>query len=952
MPLISSSIPNLINGVSQQPAALRLASQCEQMVNCLASPVEGLRKRPPAQHIAKLFNGSAGAGRPFTTIVDRDGSIKYLVLIQDNAIKVFGLDGSVKTVSTPDGTSYLDITGEPSSTFRAASVADYTFIVNREKTVAMSGTTSPTWGTKSMVFIRSAEYGTTYSITVNATTVSYETLPAGGKRLTGTSTQTGTTATIKAVAHGLATGDQVDMTFSAGKRVAGTYTITVVDADHFTYTAPNSVPALTGTYSQSGTAVSVSINSHGFTTGDQVLMDITSGTGVDGTYEVTVSNANNFTYTAGTSLTTSGNCTANAIVNSTVVHEPNYSPSTVEIAAALKAALATALGGSWTITNGAGQYVVRIAKNDGTDYTLASTDTKTGLATVAIKGTIDSISDLPVTAEHGFIVEIVGAAATGADDYYVKFVANAGSGFGHGIWQETVAPGIPYLFDATTMPHVLIRNNDGTFTFQKFTWSGRVAGDTLTAPNPSFVGSQIQNINLFRNRLVLLADENVITSAADSYDRFWPESAQTIVDSDPIDLSAGSRKVNFLMASVAFSNVLLLFSRHGQFRLDSGSSLGQTLTPKTASVTQVTAFEMGDVVDPVIVGRTMYFAIPRGEYNGLREFFLPDASGPVPSSEEVTSSVPRFLPGNLCNLVATAAEEAVYLVSKDQPTRVYGYKFLFEGDKKLQSAWGYWETNGGKSIIGIDMVDSDLYLVVQYSNGVYLERVVTQPESVDTGSTVELLLDRKATEASCTVALTTPSGLDTQSTITLPYPIDTANAQMAVVGRVYAGNSLMHGQSVQIISSTAAGGAGGMGTLTVRGDLTAAKFYVGETYNMLYEFSAQFLKEQPPGGGMAVIAGPKLQLRTWTVVFDKSSAFNLQITPRGRDTQTYPYTGFEIGDQEVALGELALRTSKFRVPVMAQNIEAKIEVTSSSPLPCRLQSAEWEGWYHTRSARL
>ena len=159
---------------------------------------------------------------------------------------------------------------------------------------------------------------------------------------------------------------------------------TVVDADRFTYTAPNSVPALTGTYSQSGTAVSVSINSHGFTTGDQVLMDITSGTGVDGTYEVTVSNANAFTYTAGTSLTTSGNCTANAIVNCTVVHQANYSPSTVEIAAALRTALATALGGGFTVTNGAGQYVVRITKNDGTDYTLSSTDTKTGLASVAI----------------------------------------------------------------------------------------------------------------------------------------------------------------------------------------------------------------------------------------------------------------------------------------------------------------------------------------------------------------------------------------------------------------------------------------------------------------------------------------------------------------------------------------------------------------------------------------
>jgi hypothetical protein len=807
MPLISSSIPNLINGVSQQPAALRLASQCEQMVNCMPSPVEGLKKRPPSQHIAKLFSGSAGAGCPFTTIVDRDGTIQFLVLILDNDIKVFGLDGSTKTVAKPDGTSYLNITGEPSAVFRVASVADYTFIVNREKTAAMAATTSPTWGTKSMVFIKSADYATTYSITVNATTVTETTANAGG----------------------------------------------------------------------------------------------------------------------------------------TV-------PSTVAIALALRNSLATALGAGWTIT--ASDYIVRIVKDDGTDYALGSSDTRIGTATVPIKGTVDTISDLPTKAEHGFIVKILGSAASGADDYYVKFVTTAGSGFGHGIWQETVAPGITYLFDAATMPHVLIRNNDGTFTFQKFTWAGRLAGDAITAPNPSFIGATIQNVNLFRNRLALLADENVIMSAADAYDRFWPESVQTVVDSDPIDLSAGSRKINLLTSSLAFADVLLIFSRNGQFRLSGGNAVAASLTPKTATITQITAFEMSNTVDPVIVGRTMYFSVPRGEYGGLREFFLPDASGPVPTSEEVTAAVPRFLPSNLSNLVATAAEEAVYAVSKDQPRRVYLYKFLFQGDDKLQSAWSYWEFNAGKSLIGADLVDSDLYVVVQYSDGVYLEQIVTHPETVDAGTTVEMLVDRKVTEASCAVALTTPSGLDTQSTITLPYPINTSTSNMAVVGRFFAGNSLMHGQVVQILSSTAAGGAGGNGTLTVRGDLTGAKFFVGELYDMLYEFSTQYLKEQPPGGGMAVISGPKLQLRTWTMLFDKSSSFSIKVTPRGRDTMTYPYTGFEIGDQEISLGELAIRTSKFRVPVMAQNIEAKIEVVSSSPLPCRLQSAEWEGFYHTRAARL
>ena len=120
MPLISSSIPNLINGVSQQPAALRLASQAESVVNCMPSPVEGLKKRPPMNHVKKLFAGSAGTTRPFVHVVDRDGTTQYLVIIQDGAIKVYDLDGTEKTVITPDGTSYLDIdnNSQPSEQFR------------------------------------------------------------------------------------------------------------------------------------------------------------------------------------------------------------------------------------------------------------------------------------------------------------------------------------------------------------------------------------------------------------------------------------------------------------------------------------------------------------------------------------------------------------------------------------------------------------------------------------------------------------------------------------------------------------------------------------------------------------------------------------------------------------------------------------------------------------------
>lgn len=808
MPLVSSSIPNLINGISQQPAALRLASQAEKVINCMPSPVEGLKKRPPFQHIKKIISGSAGTGRPFLHIVDRDGSIRYLIVIRDNSIKVFDLDGTEKTVATPDGTSYLDInnSADPSAVFRVASVADYTFIVNREKVAAMDATLSTQWGTKGMVFIKSAEYSTTYRIKVDTTEVSYTTAAAGG----------------------------------------------------------------------------------------------------------------------------------------TV-------PDTVTIASSLATSLDAALGAGWTVTST--DYIVRITKDNGGDYSLASSDTKTGQATVPIKGTVDSLSDLPTIAEHGFQVSVQGTQETNYDDYYLKFVANAGSGFGPGTWKESVAPGIEYKLNATTMPHVLVRENNGTFTFKKFTWGERVAGDATTAPDPSFIGSSINNITLFRNRLVLLADENVILSAADAYERFFPETVQTVVDSDPIDLSTGGTQINILLAAIPFAATLLLFSRHGQFRLDAGTTLGAALTPKTANITQLTAFEMTADVDPVATGRTIYFPIPRGEYSGVREFVLPETTSPIPISEEISSSVPRFIPANLCTFIATVSEEAIVAISKSDAKRLYLYKFFFQEDTRLQSSWSYWELSGDKSILGASFLDSDLYAIVQYNDGVYLERAVIRPENVDANTNIELLVDRKATEASCTVALTNPAGLDVQSTITLPYPIN-ANSTMVVVGRFFAGNTLKHGQVIYPISQSATGGAGGNGTITVRGNLTSAKFFVGELYTMLYQFSTQYLKEQPPGGGMAVIAGPKLQLRTWTLIFDQTSAFELNVTPRNRDTYTYPYNGIELGDEDISLGEPGIRNNRFRVPVMAQNIDAVIDITSDSPLPCRFQSAEWEGWYHTRARRL
>ena len=877
----------MINGVSQQPPALRLASQAESVINCLSSPVEGLTKRPPFNHLGKLITGSAGAGQPFVEIVDRDGTIQYLIMIRDGAIDVFNLDGTSQTVTTPNGTDYLDIanTAEPADKFRVASVADYTFIVNREKTVTMDHA--------------------------------------------GTYTQSGTAITVTSNAHGLTSGVKIQIDFETGSSVDGTYVATVVNANSFTLVGASASTSGNCRFNE----LSPDVSAKGIV--------FIKAADYDTTYEVKIKSPDGTSTLATASFTT-------ASVGGAV-------PNSGTIATDLRNDLASALPSGWVFT--VDQYIIRIQRQDGTDFVLESTDSKAGTYTKAIKGAIDAVSDLPTLCEDGFIVKVQGTKTTRLDDYYVKFETSNGLSFGFGIWRETVGPLEPYKFNKSTMPYVLVRDAaTGNFEFKQFDWSGRIAGDLVTAPTPTFVGTTINNINSFRNRLIFLADENVIMSAADSYDRFFPETVQTIVDSDPIDLVTGGTEIHFLTSSLAFANTLLLFSRHGQFRLDAGAStIGGALTPKTATITAITTYETEPTVDPITVGRTVYFSVPKGEFSGLRDFYLPDITASVPISEEVSSAVPRYIPKNITTLISSASEETVIAISKDQPKRVYFYKFFYEEDSKLQSSWSFWEVKGAKSMLGASIVDSDVYFVIQYSDGVYLEKCSLRPESVDVGSELEILLDRKIDETKCHINVINQGGAGVQSVISLPYPTATAGIQV-VVGRDVAGNTIQHGEvkvpSAETLTGATQSGFSGNGTMTVLGDLTNAKFFIGEKYDMTYEFSTPYLKEQPTGGGVAVVAGPRLQIRTWTFVFDDTSAFKIKVTPRGRDPFTYPYNGFVVGQNPPALGQAPFLAGKFRVPVMAHNNDTKIEILSDSPLPCRIQSSEWEGWLHTRARRL
>jgi hypothetical protein len=141
--LVSRHIPALWNGVSQQNPTLRQPSQAEAQVNMYGTVQDGLRKRPPTQHIAEVTTADISSAHVHA--INRDVSERYMVVITDGDLKVYDVtDGTEKTVAFPEGKTYLSIVGGGAAqdSFALSSIADYTFVTN--KTVSVVKKDAPT----------------------------------------------------------------------------------------------------------------------------------------------------------------------------------------------------------------------------------------------------------------------------------------------------------------------------------------------------------------------------------------------------------------------------------------------------------------------------------------------------------------------------------------------------------------------------------------------------------------------------------------------------------------------------------------------------------------------------------------------------------------------------------------------------------------------------------------
>ena len=427
-----------------------------------------------------------------------------------------------------------------------------------------------------------------------------------------------------------------------------------------------------------------------------------------------------------------------------------------------------------------------------------------------------------------------------------------------------------------------------------------------------------------------MSGEDCALSEAAELFNFFRTTTTQLLDTAPIDVGVGGTEINKIEKAVPFTDRLILFSERTQFSLQ-GEAI---LSPMTASITQVTNFDITTTVSPISAGNSLFFAFNRGSFSGVREFYKANNTEIDFDAVEATAQCPKYIPGVVQKMTASTHEDLLAVLSKtstggvlNATNELYLYKYFKTEKGRVQSAW-FKFTLPGVEIINIHFIAQSLYLVIKRGTKTFLERMDLQTGLVDTDKTYTTTIDRRT-------LITDQSGF----TLTLPYTIESGDTMQVVSS---------DGEVMTIKTQT----PGGVEIELYEEFAASESFYVGIPYTMQYELSQPVLKQPKAEGGFETVAVGRHQLRYMTVVYSETAFFKVKVTPQpgGQPGETveYPFSGRFVGVGGF-LGYVPSESGDFRFPVFAQSDSVSIMIENDSPLPSNIQSIEFEANYTTRS---
>ena len=966
MPAINQRIPNFLGGVSQQPDTIKFPGQLRVCDNAVPDVTFGLKKRPPGEFVKALSNANSTG---YWYEILRDGDEKYIMQITPAntgtiPIRIWDLaDGTEKSFTNSTGDSLYSYLAGATEKYAIQSVQDYTVIANPQKEITTAGTTDAPINNADYAFARldTIGYNTEYVMYAGATPPT----PNTYWRVTALSVNKGTSDgntwddTNK---DGRYAGlSQFAFTNSDAEDVEGHVTVNAtsyIDSNTANYNGANDDPANFLGYTQNyKTRYTAQV-----TLKDGGLLKFASKSDAEGVYEdITIEGISYRVKVKNVEPVETYEGVAGIAFHRTPKNPDKGKISMVNILKSLFDSVNNNLANVTAELIGNGLYLYGTAAP-----TVNFLGGAVNEAMNIIGNTSQDISKLPSQCKHGYIAQIANSENVEADNYYVKFLADNGTQ-GSGRWEECVRPnnfssnGDPMVkgFEPANMPHAIVNNRNGTFTFKKLDettavndgndnyWKYREVGDDETNPFPSFKGLKIQKIFFHRNRLGIVANEQVVMSRPGDYFNFFIVSAITTSDDNPIDITVSDIKPAYVNHILEIQKGMMLFSDNGQFLLFSESDI---FSAKTARLKKVASFECDSVLQPVDMGTSIMFTSSVSAYARAYEATILDDDVP-PRIVEQTRVVPEYLPKTI-DIACNSTAIGINTFAKTGTSEIYHYKYFDSGDRRDQSAWYSWTIKGNLkhcfytagSFFTI-ATHGDNYVLNRYeyvadatAARTYTLGTGTVGSPITTSRWFEVCLDCMTIPTNN--AYHTPTGGTPYTALTIPYsPTGTSDFYaVAISGNDTSGNPV----AGQVVKATT------VDTNEVRFENTNMQGWtvaVGYSYLTTVELPNYYLAIEPTKydvDGDLRISGINFEMGV-------SGPMEFHITSQYADMDDFIQyeSGMKLDDSDFGKPPSQLMKS-VRVPIQKKNEKYNLTIKIPDPFSTALISGSWDGNYNQR----
>ena len=581
-------------------------------------------------------------------------------------------------------------------------------------------------------------------------------------------------------------------------------------------------------------------------------------------------------------------------------------------------------------------------------------DARGGLNNTALEVFEDDVTDvskLPLESFTDHNVRVLNSDSA-EDDYHVKFVAyDTTLNRGRGFWKETVARDASPGVNNTTMPHELANTGATTFTFGPITYKNRLAGDDVTSPVPSFIGSKINSTFFYSNRFGVLSGDNVVLGVANDSYNFFVKSALTQIDSDPVDLNVSSVRPVSLSEVLPSPQGLILFSERQQFQLYATD--GNVLTPTSAVIRALANYEMATDIAPVDVGTTSAFISRVPGYCKLFTMSLRDVEQ-TPIVVDISKAALEYIPDTVDSLTASPPNSVVMLIDRDT-SFLYIYRYYNNGKEDLFQSWTKWQLTG--TIQTADIINDSVIVVSQHEDeytigSIILDEIpsgtsVVGATSID-GNTCLDMATRPVKPHSSVNAVV----YDTTNKVTkiyVPYTpfqqkeaimllcVPTADVGTAAAVDADAGLYLAATERTEIGT--------GYRYFEVQGDYTS--YADGIVVGYGYDFEATMPKFYYKRDATTSDYTATLTISRVTFSVGRTGPVLFKVKAGGSDEwKNVEY----VNDANTYLADSSPVTSEhqFTIPIHQRNTNFELKVTSNFPYPVSLVSMMWEGNYSPR----